>query len=85
MAENYDVQAIINDLKEKEEIKAEQHDGCYELMRWSRVFLMNKSFTTFSGGHNARALLFPMEKVFESYTAAEKGSARFELGCFYSR
>lgn len=35
------------------------------LMRWSRVFLLNKSFTTFSGGHNARALLFPMEKVFE--------------------
>lgn len=35
------------------------------LMRWSRVFLLNKSFTTFSGVHNARALLFPMEKVFE--------------------
>lgn len=41
------------------------------LMCWSRVFLMNKSFTTFSGGHNARALLFPMEKVFESYVAQQ--------------
>ncbi len=41
------------------------------LMRWSRVFLMNKSFTTFSGGHNARALLFPMEKLFESYVAQQ--------------
>ena len=41
------------------------------LMRWSRVFLLNKSFTTFSGGHNARALLFPMEKVFESYVAQQ--------------
>lgn len=41
------------------------------LMRWSRVFLFNKSFTTFSGGHNARALLFPMEKVFESYVAKQ--------------
>ena len=41
------------------------------LMRWSRVFLLNKSFTTFSGGHNARALLFPMEKVFESYVVQQ--------------
>ena len=41
------------------------------LIRWSRVFLLNKSFTTFSGGHNARALLFPMEKVFESYVAQQ--------------
>ncbi len=41
------------------------------LMRWSKVFLMNKSFTTFSGTQNARALLFPMEKVFESYVAQE--------------
>ena len=31
--DKYDVQAIINDLKEKTEMKAEQHDGCYELMR----------------------------------------------------
>ena len=33
MAEKYDVQAIINDLKQKEEMDAEKHDGCYELMR----------------------------------------------------
>ncbi len=37
------------------------------LMRWSKVFLLNKSFSTFSGETSARALLFPMEKVFESY------------------
>ena len=41
------------------------------LMRWSRVFLLNKSFSTFSDGHNAKALLFPMEKVFESYVAQQ--------------
>ncbi|MST52769.1 McrC family protein [Hornefia butyriciproducens] len=41
------------------------------LIRWSKVFLLNKSFTTFSGSTNARALLFPMEKVFESYVAQE--------------
>jgi len=40
-------------------------------MRWSRVFLQNKSFTTFSGSTTARALLFPMEKVFEAYVAQE--------------
>ena len=39
------------------------------LMQWSKVFLKNKSFTTFSGTENARALLFPMEKVFEAYVA----------------
>ena len=39
------------------------------LIEWSKVFLFNKSFTTFSGGTSARALLFPMEKVYESYVA----------------
>lgn len=37
------------------------------LIRWSKVFLFNRSFTTFSGSSSARALLFPMEKVFEAY------------------
>ena len=40
-----------------------------DIMIWCKVFLMNKSFSTFSGGTNARALLFPMEKVFEAYVA----------------
>lgn len=39
------------------------------LMRWSKVFLLDQSFTTFSGHTTARALLFPMEKVFEAYVA----------------
>lgn len=39
------------------------------LIRWSRVFLKNKSFTTFSGESVARALLFPMEKLFEAFVA----------------
>ena len=39
------------------------------LMIWSKIFLCNKSFTTFSGSTTSRALLFPMEKVFESYVA----------------
>ncbi len=40
-----------------------------ELLKWSEVFLLNKSFTMFSGIVNAKAILFPMEKVFESYIA----------------
>ena len=33
MAEEYDVQAIMNALRDKEEMDPDQHDGCYELMR----------------------------------------------------
>lgn len=36
-----------------------------------KVFLMNKSFTTFSGSTASRALLFPMESVYESYVAQQ--------------
>ena len=36
---------------------------------WSKIFLMGKSFTSFSGSKIAFALLFPMEKLFESYVA----------------
>jgi 5-methylcytosine-specific restriction enzyme subunit McrC len=41
------------------------------LMQWSKVFLMNKSFTTFSGTTTSRALLFPMESVYESYVTQQ--------------
>ena len=40
-----------------------------EIMSWSKIFLMNKSFSTFSGDTKARALLFSMEKVFESFVS----------------
>lgn len=38
---------------------------------WCRVFLKGNSFTAFSGGEVALALLFPMEKIFESFVAAK--------------
>lgn len=38
---------------------------------WCRVFLRGNSFTAFTGSEIALALLFPMEKVFESYIAAK--------------
>lgn len=40
------------------------------LLELCRVFLQGKSFTAFSGGQAALALLFPMERIFESYVAA---------------
>lgn len=59
-----------NYIKEFSKIKINRNTKNYEiLMQWSKVFLLNKSFTTFSGNNNSRALLFPMEKVYESYVA----------------
>ncbi|OCS82635.1 hypothetical protein A6M13_07015 [Caryophanon tenue] len=40
----------------------------YELaLSWANVFLQQQSFSAFQGQHDAPALLFPMEKLFESY------------------
>ena len=36
---------------------------------WSKIFLMGKSFTSFSGSKIAFVLLFPMENLFEIYVA----------------
>ncbi len=41
------------------------------IIDWSKIFLKNKSFTNFAGTNQAKALLFPMEKVFEEYIARE--------------
>ena len=38
-------------------------------LNWAGVFLKKKSFTSFSGSTVSMALLFPMEKLFESYVA----------------
>lgn len=48
------------------------------VLRWCRVFLMGKSFTSFSGSEVALAMLFPMETLFESYVAA---LLKRKLGC----
>lgn len=39
-------------------------------LKWSRVFLMGESFTSFAGSQAAFALLFPMETLYESYVAS---------------
>ena len=41
------------------------------LIKWAKIFLQNKSFTTFTGEKNGRALLFPMEQVFEAFVAKQ--------------
>ncbi len=42
----------------------------YEMaLKWAKVFLMNKSFTSYKGKHLNTAILFPMETLFESYIA----------------
>lgn len=42
-----------------------------KLISWSRIFLKNKSFATFSGVSTGTALLFPMETIFEEYVAGK--------------
>lgn len=64
------VKASTNYAKDFSKVVNDRNTKDYELvMLWSKVFLMNQSFTTFSGQTTARALLFPMEKVFEAYVA----------------
>lgn len=74
------VHTSVNYQKDFAKVVIDRNTKDYDmLMRWSKVFLLNKSFTTFSGGHNSRALLFPMEKVFESYVAKQLKKALFDL------
>lgn len=40
-----------------------------QVLRWCEVFLRGNGFTNFRGNDRAVALLFPMEKLFESYVA----------------
>ena len=39
------------------------------ILLWSKIFLRGNSFSNTQGKHLATALLFPMEKLFESYVA----------------
>ena len=64
------VESSTNYDKDFSKIVTDRSTKEYEmLIKWSKVFLKNKSFTTFSGTESARALMFPMEKVFEAYVA----------------
>lgn len=51
-------------------VQINRHTKSYEaIIQWSKIFLCNQSFTVFSGDNKAKALLFPMETVYESYVA----------------
>lgn len=40
-----------------------------QILDWSKIILRKQSFSTFSGNIETKTLLFPMEKLFESYVA----------------
>lgn len=62
------VEPSVNYTKDFSRVKIDRTTKEYTmLIQWTKVFLMNKSFTTFSGDNLSKSLLFPMEKVFESY------------------
>ncbi|WP_432361440.1 McrC family protein [Sporosarcina sp. UB5] len=54
--------------KDFSQVKIDRNSKDYESsLKWSKVFLKRMSFTMFAGEATAQSLLFPMEKVFESY------------------
>lgn len=66
------VNPSVHYIKDFSQVKIDRNTKDYEmLMQWSKVFLLNKSFTTFSGKNTSRSLLFPMESVYESYVAQQ--------------
>lgn len=55
------VEPSTNYTKDFSQVKIDRNTKDYEmLIQWSKVFLLNKSFTTFSGKNTSRALLFPI-------------------------
>ena len=64
------VEPSINYNKDFFRVKIDRNTKNHEIIiQWSKVFPLNKSFTTFSSENLSKSLLFPMEKVFESYVA----------------
>lgn len=66
------VVASTNHQKDFSQVIIDRSTKAYaDILVWSKIFLTNKSFTTFSGSTTSRALLFPMESVYESYVAQQ--------------
>lgn len=65
VSKSHDIESDIKYCKSRE--KSLVNYG--NLINWSEIFLKNRSFTNFSGNSINQAILFPMEKLFESYIA----------------
>lgn len=46
-----------------------QYSDYSKIIQWSEIFLLNRGYTNFSGTNINQAMLFPMEKVFESFVS----------------
>ncbi|MBS4913468.1 MAG: McrC family protein [Veillonella sp.] len=54
------------------QVKIWRNTKDYEiLMQWSKVFLLNESFTAFSGKNKSKSLLFPMDRLYENYVSQQ--------------
>ncbi|MBD7970408.1 McrC family protein [Paenibacillus gallinarum] len=64
------IESSSNIKKDFTQVKIDRNSKYYEApLNWSRIFLSNQSFTTFSGESFAQTLLFPMDRVFEYYVS----------------
>ena len=64
------IEASQNYKKDLAKVIIDRNSIVYEkIMQWVQVFLFNKTFTSFHGENNSRALLFNMNKLFEDYVA----------------
>ncbi|MDO4977511.1 MAG: McrC family protein [Eubacteriales bacterium] len=64
------VEPSVNYAKDFSKVTINRNTKDYALlMQWAKIFLLNKSFTTFSGEKTGKALLFPMEQIFEAFVA----------------
>ncbi len=66
------VEPSTNYVKDFSQVQIDRNMKYYEMiMQWSKMFLMDKSFTSLSGENTSRSLLFRMEMLYESYVAQQ--------------
>lgn len=65
------ISPLIDPSREFSLLKPSRHFDYYQnILRWCELFLQGRSFAPYSGKDEAYALLFPTEKLFESYVAS---------------
>lgn len=65
------VQPSFNITQDFSQIKINRNLAEYKkVLAWSKIFLTGKSFNVFNGEEEFPAILFPMEKLYESYVAS---------------